>query len=106
MRKAIALAGLTGAVISAGITFAATAEAGLVHSSYESPPECVHTTITDNSGAGPKLWVVWCGMGVAGESPMTDGGKSLTVDGGALNARSCTRLSPCYVMWPASPREV
>jgi hypothetical protein len=104
MRKAIALAGITGAVISAGITLATTALAGPVVGG-NSPPECVHTTIVDSGGAGPKLWVVWCGMGSNGESPMTDGGKTLVVNGGYLNARDCTRLAPCYVMWPASPAE-
>jgi hypothetical protein len=105
MRKAVALAGITGAVISAGITFATTALARPISAGTESPPECVHTTVVDDSGAGPKLWIVWCGMGSAGESPMTDGGKTLVVNGGWLNPRSCTRLAPCYVMWPSSPAE-
>ena len=105
MRKAIALAAVTGAVVSGGITFATTALARPLPTGTESPPECVHTTIVDNGGVGPKLWVVWCGMGSAGESPVMDGGKTLIVNGGYLNARSCTRLSPCYVMWPASPAE-
>lgn len=34
-----------------------------------------------------------------------DGGKSLVVDGAALKPTDCTKLAPCYVMWPASPQE-
>jgi hypothetical protein len=105
MRKAIALAGITGAIISGGITFAATAFARPTPSGADRPPECVHTTISDDSGSGPKLWVVWCGTGSSGDSPMTDGSKSLVVNGGWLNPSSCTRIAPCYVMWPASPPE-
>jgi len=105
MRRAIALAGITGAVVSAGITFATTALARPLSGGSEHPPECVHTTISNYSGSGPTLWVVWCGTGSSGESPMTDGGKSLMVNGGSLSPSNCTKLAPCYVMWPTSPHE-
>jgi hypothetical protein len=36
---------------------------------------------------------------------MMDGHKSLVVDGAALKPTDCTKLAPCYVMWPASPKE-
>lgn len=66
------------------------------------PPECVHTVITDDSGAGPRLYVEWCGTGAAGESPMLPAARSLIVDGARLNA-GCTRARPCIILWPASP---
>jgi|SRR5215469_132855 len=106
MRKAVVIAALAGALVSAAGTSAAfAAQPASSSGTGEDPPECVHATITDNSGTGPQLYVVFCGTGSYGESPLMDGGKSLVVNGAALKPTDCTKSSPCYVMWPASPRE-
>jgi hypothetical protein len=106
MRKAVVIAALAGALVSAAGTSAAfAAQPSPSSGTGEDPPECVHATIIDNSGNGPRLYVVFCGTGSYGESPLMDGGKSLVVNGAALKPTSCTKASPCYVMWPTSPRE-
>lgn len=105
MRKAVVIAALAGALVSAAGTTAAFASQPASSNGGENPPECVHATITENSGSGPRLYLVFCGSGSYGESPLMDGGKSLVVDGGALKPTDCTKLAPCYVMWPASPQE-
>ena len=106
MRKAVVIAALAGALVSAAGTSAAFASQPASSSgSGEDPPECVHATISENSGSGPLLYLVFCGSGSYGESPLMDGHKSLVVDGAALKPADCTKLAPCYVMWPASPQE-
>jgi hypothetical protein len=71
------------------------------------PPECVHVTIVDNSGQGPWLHTVFCGLGSEGLSPLlraVAGNGPLIVDGAALTRADCPASAPCVVLWPKSPQ--